>query len=263
MHRFYLPPADCRAPVLWLTPREAHHAQHVLRLRRGDSVVVLDGEGQTLECEIAGIGRDQVELKVLQRRIAPPLACRITLGQAVPKGKKFEEIIEKATELGVARIVPLLTERTIGKLDPADQARKLAKWRLAAIEAIKQCGSAWLPHVEPPASLEQFAAEQHNTDLPLVGSLAPGARHPRTCFEEFKLANGSEPKSVSVCVGPEGDLTPEELAALQSDGAQPITLGPLVLRTDTAAIYCLSVINYELQAGARTSLSAGTKADQS
>lgn len=248
MHRFYLPPAECRDPVFSLTGREAHHALHVLRLRRGDSLAVLDGAGQTLDCEIAATSREQLELKVLHRRTTPPRPGRIALGQAVPKGKRFEDIIEKATELGVSRIVPLLTERTIGKFDSTEQEPKLAKWRLVAIEAIKQCGSPWLPRVEPPATVGQFSREQRQIDLPLVGSLAPGARHPRICFEEFKQLRGGQPQSVSICIGPEGDFTSEEIDELQSAGALPITLGPLVLRTDTAAIACMSIINYELQA---------------
>lgn len=248
MHRFYLPPAECRAPVPTLTGREAHHALHVLRLRRGDPLVLLDGQGQTLVCQIAATGREDLELKVVERQAQPPLPCSILLAQAVPKGKKFEEIIEKATELGVSRIVPLFTERTVGKIDPADQARKVAKWQQVAVEAIKQCGAPWLPRVELPMAVEHFAQEQQKIDLPLVGSLASGSSHPRTCFDEFKRAREHLPNSVSIAIGPEGDFTAAELAKLQAAGAQPITLGPLVLKTDTAAFYCLSIINYELRA---------------
>jgi len=248
MHRFYLPRADCQADSLSLTDREAHHALHVLRLRPGDPVTILDGEGQTLHCQFTDSTRDRLSLKVLERQSAPALPCQITLAQAVPKGKLFEEIIQKATELGAFRIVPLLTQRTVGKFDDKDQSNKLAKWRLVAIEAIKQCGSAWLPRVEPPITLDQFIAQQKTIELPLVGSLAKGALHPRTYFETFEAKQGRKPKSISISIGPEGDFTPEELAQLQSAGALPITLGPLVLRTDTASIYCLSIVNYELAA---------------
>ena len=140
MHRFYLSPADRRGTELELTGREAHHALHVLRVRPGEEVVVLDGNGQIFDCEVVTAARERVNLRILKRHIRPPLPCQITLAQAVPKGKLFEEIIEKATELGIARIVPLLTRRTIGKFDDQELERKLAKWRLTAIEAIKQCG---------------------------------------------------------------------------------------------------------------------------
>jgi len=248
MHRFFLPSAHCQTPVLLLAGREAHHAAHVLRLGRGDQVIVLDGQGQNLDCRVVQVARDKVELKVLERHKIAPLPYATTLAQAIPKGKLFEDIIEKATELGVRRIVPLVTERTVGRFNKQEEQRKLEKWRVVAIEAIKQCGSAWLPLVEPPMTVRKFADDQRSVELPLVGSLAAGAQHPRTFFEGFRKEHAGPPKSVSVAIGPEGDFTPDELAVLQTAGARPITLGRLVLRTDTAAGYCLSVINYELQA---------------
>jgi len=102
MHRFYLTPAESRRAVLELTGREAHHALHVLRLRRGDAAVVMDGEGQAIRCEVAGLAKDRLELKVLERKTLPAAPFQVTLAQAVPKGKLFEDIIEKAVELGAS-----------------------------------------------------------------------------------------------------------------------------------------------------------------
>jgi 16S rRNA (uracil1498-N3)-methyltransferase len=248
MHRFYLPPGRCQGTSLSLTGREAHHALHVVRVRRGERVVVLDGEGLNCECQVEELARDQLSLKVLEKRLAAALAGQITLVQAIPKGKLFESIIQKATELGAFRIIPLLTERTVAKVNKADAHEKVEKWRSVAIEAIKQCGSPWIPQIEAPVTLQEFFSAKPVVDLALVGSLQGDARHPRNCFEAFERQHGRKPKSVLVAVGPEGDFAEEELAALQSAGAQPISLGPLVLRTETAAVYCLSIINYELQA---------------
>src|SRR5689334_4050283 len=117
MHRFYLAPTLGQERSLSLSGREAHHALHVLRVRRGEQVQVLDGEGQVFECEIAETRPDHVGLTVLEKRAVPALPCQITLAQAVPKGKLFEAIIQKATELGVYRIVPLVTERVVGKFE--------------------------------------------------------------------------------------------------------------------------------------------------
>jgi 16S rRNA (uracil1498-N3)-methyltransferase len=250
MHRFFLPPSETHGDTLVLEGREAHHALHVLRVRVGESATVLDGEGNQFFCEIIGTSRHRLDLRVLKKTAAPRPAHEITLAQAVPKGKLLEDIIEKAVELGSYRVVPLLTARTIFKWNEDDQANKLAKWRLVAIEAIKQCGAPWLPRVEAPMNVEQFAAFQSAIDLPFVGSLANGARHPRTWFKDFERRHNRKPGSLSVAIGPEGDFTPEELSALETAGARPITLGPLVLRTDTAAAYCLSTFNYELQAPA-------------
>jgi 16S rRNA (uracil1498-N3)-methyltransferase len=119
-----------------------------------------------------------------------------------------------------------------------------------AIEAIKQCGAAWLPKIETPTTIEQLLAGKETFDLSLVGSLQTDRRHPRACFQEFQAKHGHLPASIGVWIGPEGDFTPDELKTIQASGAQPISLGPLVLRVETAAIYCLSILNYELQAAA-------------
>ena len=164
----------------------------------------------------------------------------------MPKGKLIESIIQKATELGASRIVPLLSERVVTHLR-GKQTRKTDKWQLVAIEAIKQCGSAWLPKVEPLVTPVQFLVRQEKFDLALIASLQSGARHPREYFRDFLAQQGRAPKSLCVWIGPEGDFTPAEVASIQAAGTLPITLGRLVLRTETAAIYCLSVLNYELQ----------------
>jgi len=247
MHRFYLPPHEAGGDSVALTGREAHHALHVLRVRRGDEVTVLDGIGGELLCHVLNGERDRVELTVIRRQLAPRLPCQITLVQAVPKGKIIESLIQKATELGVARIVPLLSERVTIRLDHQGASHKSDKWQGIAIEAIKQCGFAWLPKVEAPITPADFLARHEKFDLSLIASLQPGSRHAREYFTAFQERHGRLPETACVWVGPEGDFTPAEVAAVQSAGAQPITLGQLVLRSETAAIYCLSILNYELQ----------------
>ena len=250
MHRFYLPPDQCQSPLLVLTDREVHHALHVLRIALGERLVVLDGAGHELLCEVKEVARDEVRLHVKQRNFIAPLPYQITLVQAVPKAKIIEDIIEKATELGVHRIVPLLSERVATQLDAEGMEAKAQKWRLTAIEAIKQCGSAWLPTVDAPMTPKAFLAQNEKFELPLIASLQDDRRHPRELFQDFRQEKGRLPQSLCVWVGPEGDFTPAELHLAKSAGALPISLGRLVLRSETAAIYCLSVLNYELQAPA-------------
>jgi 16S rRNA (uracil1498-N3)-methyltransferase len=247
MHRFYLPPEQCRDNELILAGSEAHHALHVLRLRQGERLVVLDGAGQELLCEAKKVEHEQIKLTVVQRNVVPRLPFQITLLQAIPKGKIFDSIVQKAAELGAHRIVPLLSDRVATRLDDESAASKVEKWRLAAIEAIKQCGSAWLPQVELPVTPKEYLARGEKFELPLIASLQSDRRHPREYFETFHQEKGRLPKTVCVWVGPEGDFTPAEMNAIKSAGMLPITLGPLVLRSETAAIYCLSVLNYELQ----------------
>ncbi len=246
MHRFYLPPTECKTGSLTLTGREAHHATRVLRLRRGDDVVVLDGAGGELNCVVQESGRDLVQLTVLKKNLVPAPAHQITLLQAIPKGKIIESILQKAVELGVHRIVPLLTERVATRLDGADAAHKAEKFRQVAIEAIKQCGSAWLPRIETPMSPREFLARDEKFELSLIASLQPGAQPAREYFQRFQNEHGRKPANVCVWVGPEGDFTAAEVQAAQAGGALPITLGRLVLRVETATTYCLSILNHEL-----------------
>src|SRR4029077_12757786 len=156
MHRFYLPPPQCHDASLILTGAEAHHGLHVLRLRRGERVAVLDGAGHELLCEARELTRDSIQLTVLQKNFIPPLPYQLTLIQAIPKGKIIESIIQKATELGAARVVPLISERVATQVADKSAPAKLEKWRLIAVEAIKQCGSAWLPQVETPLTPKEF-----------------------------------------------------------------------------------------------------------
>ena len=249
-HRFHLPPAECQGEEVRLTGREAHHASDVLRLREGQCVEILDGAGGELRCEVRQAGGKQVWLAVRQRNQAVPRPWQITLIQAVPKGKMMESIIQKATELGVARIVPLLSERTVPSLEGDSAEARREKWQQVAIEALKQSGNPWLPVVETPVTPGQFLARGETFELPLIGSLLPDRRHPRQCFLDFFHAHGRAPRTLCAWIGPEGDFTPAEVAAIQTAGALPITLGPLVLRSETAAIYTLSLMAYELHAAA-------------
>jgi len=227
-----------------LDGREAHHALHVLRLKRGDPVTILNGAGAVFSCRISETTKATVKLETLEQRSVPPLPWRITLFQAIPKGKVFEEIVEKGTELGVFRIVPVISQRVVST--PENPERKVERWRTAAIEAIKQCGSPWLPQIEPPLKLAEAMKRHPRFDLSLVASLEGDRHHPRHWLEASKLSAGEV--DLAVWIGPEGDFTPEETSLLIKGGARPITLGNLVLRADTAAIYCLSILSYEMQA---------------
>ena len=210
--------------------------------------MVLDGAGGQFDCVVEAAAGSEVKLSVRERLMAPPLPCRVTLLQAIPKGKLMEAIIQKATELGVARVVPLLAERVATRLEGESAAQKGTKWQQTAIEAMKQCGAPWLPRIETPLTPAAFLERRENIELSLLGSLQPDSRHPRTGFDDFRQRHGRLPVSASFWIGPEGDFTPQESAAIESSGALPITLGPLVLRTETAALYCLSILTYELGA---------------
>jgi len=243
MHRFYIPPSTWNIDSLALDEAETHHAIDVLRMNPGDKAVVFNGRGVEATVEIASISRKTVTLRKLIQGKSAPIACQITLAQAVPKGKAMDLIVQKAVELGVSAICPLLSERTVIQVDDDDAPRKQQKWQAVAIEAAKQCGQNWLPRVDPPLTLKEFFASSARFDLMLIASLQPDAMHLKALLAE---SAGKKPKSILVLIGPEGDFTPAEIALAKSHGCRPITLGPIVLRTETAAIYSLAVLSYEL-----------------
>ena len=247
MHRFHLPPASCRAALLRLDGREAHHALNVLRLQRGERVTVLDGDGTEFFCDVESTTKNSLVLAVKEKKFTPAPPCPLTLLVAVPKGKLIESIIQKAVELGAHRIVPLLTERVVTQLDDDGAEAKREKWQTVASEAMKQCGTPWLPKVEAPQSIAEFVAHGEKSELAFVGSLQTTRRHPREWILAFQKQHGRRPHSAAAWIGPEGDFTLAELQAIEAAGAKPVTLGRLTLRVETAAIYCLSFLNYEFQ----------------
>lgn len=245
MHRFHLP-AD-RWESATLDPKESHHCLHVLRLAAGDRVTVFDGRGRESMATIAATTGGNVTLKLASSSTTPLPSCAITLGQAVPKGKNMDLIVQKAVELGAARIAPLLSDRTVIQLDSGDSAKKQEKWQATVVEACKQCGQNHVPEVVPPmAPRDFFQLPPTKNSLLLIASLQPDARPIKTVLKEYNETHGSLPRDVTVLVGPEGDFTPAEIALAKSHGYQPVTLGPIILRTETAALYCLSVLAHEL-----------------
>src|SRR6266568_2298596 len=156
MHRFYISPENWNRGALALTGSEAHHARDVLRVRRGEKVVLFNGQGREITAEIVDLTSDEIGLRKLHEAKTPPLQCRIVLGQAIPKGKNIELIVQKAVEIGAAEIAPIISDRTIVQVDTESAAQKQSRWQQIAIEAAKQCGQNWLPRVHTPKKLAEL-----------------------------------------------------------------------------------------------------------
>ncbi|HEY5742260.1 MAG TPA: 16S rRNA (uracil(1498)-N(3))-methyltransferase [Terrimicrobiaceae bacterium] len=241
MHRFYLPPHDWNSISPSLHEGESHHIINVLRFGEGDRVTVFDGDGAEARAIIERIDGGRIQLRIGPKTQSQPVACAITLAQAIPKGKHMDLIVQKATELGAECISPLISDRTVVQLDDNDAKKKQERWREIAIEACKQCGQNRVPQIGLPSATKVYLEREEPFELMLIASLQPDARRIKDV-----LADNPAPKSVCVFVGPEGDFTPAELALAKSKGCQPVTLGPIILRAETAALYCLSVLAHEL-----------------
>lgn len=221
-------------------PEEVHHLRDVLRLGKGDRVACFDGTGMEYVGVIARPTRHAVIVQIEQRldRSVSPLT--VWLAQGLSKtSKTFEWVIQKATELGVARISPLLSRHVVVRLTP-DQGRvKMGRWQRIAQEAAKQCQRTTVPTVDPPQPFEAFLRQATRQHLILMPTLAVTAVPLSEALKEHRAA-----RSILVLIGPEGDFSPEEVALAQAHGARPVSLGILTLRTETAAIAVLAVLRY-------------------
>lgn len=236
MARFYLPPGAWHAePVL--VGDEARHLSQVLRTKAGERIVVFDGEGNRASAEVLSVSRDHVPLKIGEISPSRPPLPTITLAQAIPKGKNMDLIVQKSVELGISAIQPLVTRNTI--VQPGDG--KSEKWRRNALEACKQCGQDSLPQIADPMDFERWISTQSaTTGLKLIASLASDAKPFRSVLKDHPGTTHA-----TILIGPEGDFTPEETSAASNVGFLKISLGAIVLRVETATIFCLSALRYE------------------
>lgn len=228
-----------------LDEQETHHLARVNRAGIGDRIVVFNGRGVEWICELATVERRKARLVVLKQLETPRPPFQIILAQALPKGKAFEQILRQATEIGVSRIVPIVTKRSEIRLDDARRSAKREKWGTALIEAAKQSGNSYLPRIEPVQELDEFLASDAGVELKLIASLQPGAPLLQTVLKE--AVNDKPPHMATWLIGPEGDFTPDEISAAEQAGFHQVTLGPIVLRCETAVVYALAILTHELR----------------
>lgn len=243
MHRCYLHAADFSSPTLTLEGEEAHHALRVMRLRVGDECEVFDGAGNAVRARILAVGGGSLTLGDLRPLPPLPPVAGITLALAIPKGGNMDLIVQKAVELGVQRIIPLVSERTIVRLNAKEAATKAAKWQRTALEACKQCGVNTLPVVEIPQSYSAFLKREDIPALRLVCAILPESRPMREVLESARAVGQDD---AILLIGPEGDFSPAEYSAAMQTGYTPISLGPIILRVETAVFMALSSVRYAL-----------------
>ncbi len=245
-HRFFVPPAAIRGHWAVLEdPEDLHHLLRVLRLAPGQRVVFCDGQGTDYQVELAAVTPARAEGRVLSA--APSAAeppVEVVLLQGLPKGDKMDWIVQKATEVGVGAIVPVLTERTVVSLSPDKARERQARWQRIAREAAKQSQRGRIPAVALPRPWPEAVSEWAKAPmLVLWEGASPGTL--RSGLQALAMAVGSQ-RRVVVGIGPEGGFTVSEVRLAQGAGAVIASLGPRILRTETAGLVALTAILYEL-----------------
>lgn len=232
MHRFYTQPENVHDSSLTITDDEAKHIKNVLRMQAGDEFVAFDGTGYDYSCRIISVG-SQIDAQVLNKELnKTEPGIKVTLYQAYPKSAKMEEIVQKAIELGASRIVPFIAHRCVKR--PEDSSRL----RRVALAAVKQCGRSVLPSVEDVLSFDDALTLMKAHDKLIV------------CWEEemdmpLKQALAGDAMDIGVVIGPEGGLEASEVGRMCEAGGVSATLGPRIMRTETAGIAVLAAIFYE------------------
>ncbi|MDZ4787879.1 MAG: 16S rRNA (uracil(1498)-N(3))-methyltransferase [Blastochloris sp.] len=230
-----------------LSEEESHHAHTVLRLKEGDQISLFDGKGAEAKAQILQTDKCSLRYKIITQNRSFLRNFQLTLGQAIPKGKSMDFIVQKSTELGVAVIAPILSDRSVVQLEGEKIESKQQKWSQTALEACKQCGQNYLPTVSPAVKLGDFLENYRKSSaLKLIASLQSDAKPLRATLAEAR-ENGMKLSEVIYLIGPEGDFTPSEIGQARSAGYLPVSLGPNILRTETATLFLTSALLYELQ----------------
>ena len=239
MHRQQVSAEAILQEVLRLEGGEAHHLLHVVRVRVEDEVGAFDGAGRTRLYRVAARDAEGLTLQAKQ----PVFSCanpavRTVLFACIPKGERMDWLLEKATELGVSRIVPVMSARTVVRLEGKQAEAKRDRWQRIVEAAARQCGAAVVPEVLRPTPFRETPALMAECTTLFVAALIPEARALKPALDALDPARPGQ--LWGWWCGPEGDFTPEEMDAILACGAQPVTLGPLILRAETAALYGLA-----------------------
>lgn len=246
MHQFFVTPAQVEGEQIHITGNDVNHIKNVLRMREGEQIRVSDGNNRKYLCEIALISAEEVTAAILSEEAADnELPSRIYLFQGLPKADKMEWIIQKAVELGVYQVIPVETKRAVVRLDGKKAAKKVERWNGISESAAKQSGRNIVPQVGDVITMKEALQMARELDIVLIPyELAEGMDHTREVID--RIAPG---QSVGIFIGPEGGFDQGEVLEAEAAGAQTITLGKRILRTETAGLTVLSVLMYQLEAG--------------
>ncbi len=239
MNRFFIEKINPKDKFIILSDyAQLHHLRDVLRIKPLEQAVVFDNSGNEYIVRVLEIGARAVKLEIKERRPVKEPGLRITVACAIPKKVKMDDIMDKLTQLGVECIIPLQTERMIVRLDKQKKQERLARWQKIALSAVKQSQRSRLPLIKPVTGFKDVVLAAHNFDLKLIPTLEGRRKTLREVFRD----SSKKIERVMVLIGPEGDFTPDEVVLAKEAGFLPVSLGPLVLRVDTAAVAVVSFI---------------------
>lgn len=244
MQHFFVTPSQVGDGYISIEGRDVNHIRNVLRMRPGEELAVSDGNNRKYLCSVERYEEGRAILKIKEEQAADTeLPSRICLFQGLPKQDKMELIVQKAVELGVSEVIPVVTKRSVVKLDEKKAAKKTERWQSIAESASKQAGRGYIPKVAPVAGFTEALAYASGLDVLLIPyELAEGMQ------ETKKVISGIRPgQSVGVFIGPEGGFEQEEVEEAIRAGAVPVTLGRRILRTETAGLTTLSVLMFHLE----------------
>ena len=248
MQRFFCPSANISGGKIVIDDRDrVHHLKNVLRLKIHDKVVIFDDRGNEYKAKIEKISWQNAAMIIQEKyQTHAQKKVKITVACALTKGSKMDDIIDKLTQLGAERIIPLLTERVIVKLDRHKALLRKARWEKIAQTASQQSHRNDIPLIEAPKDIREVLAEAKNFDLKLIPTLSGNRKSLRGIFTPHLVKSrslergagftGVHPKNILVLIGPEGDFTAAEVDLAKKSGCIPVSLGDLVLRVETAAI---------------------------
>ena len=243
MHRFFVDNCSVIKDNIIIDGSDVNHIKNVLRLRCGEHILVSNGNGMDYECSIVEIATDTVTAKVLDVfKNAAELPVNITLFQGMPKQDKLELIIQKSVELGVREIVPVITKRSVVKIDEKKAGKKIERYNSIAESAGKQSGRGIIPEVKEFMTFKQAIEYAKTLEMNIIPyEEAEGMEYSREVIKDIK-----NHKSLGIFIGPEGGFAKEEVELAMSMGAKCITLGNRILRTETAGLAVLSIIMFEI-----------------
>lgn len=244
MHRFFIQHSQIQGSRLYVEGTDVNHIKNVLRMKRGDQVMVSDGEGMQYLCALESFTDGLVWFEIVDTwKENRELSSKLYLFQGLPKSDKMELIIQKATELGVYEVVPVVTGRTVVRLDEKKAQKKTARWNAIAESAAKQSGRSRIPRVREAMTFSEALASAGELDVLLIPyEKAEGMEATRQVIEGIRSG-----QSVGIFIGPEGGFEEAEVEQAVALGAAPVTLGRRILRTETAGFVMLSMLLYHLE----------------